>query len=277
MENNLDDILVDSSENPNQQDKSKRKILIGIASALLVAVVALVVYFVLIKKEKPQGLEVTHAELEKFVNPSYESMPKSKADEEIDQLIAEIKAKDKSADTPTQEKQQSQTMETSKEEAKNPQIQENSASLQALQKPQEQEKQPQQTQSKQSAPQAKTLEKPRSQAKTTSNPPKTQSNEKKQNASKQQPQAKSAVQTFDALKKKIPNGFYLQVGVFGGKPNAKFLEKLSRYSYEVEKMDQKGKVVNRYLVGPFKTRKEAEMKVNEVLENIAKPLIVEIR
>lgn len=304
MENNLDDILIDSPKGQEKQEKSKRKILIGVASALLIAVVIVVIYFVMMKKEEPKGLEATHSELEKFAKP--EVAPKSKEDEEFDKLIADIKARHS-------ESNQTQISQSKPEEktqgANEIQKVENSASKedsliqskieemtkasqeesQITQKPIEQEsKQIDKTQNakepvkqerkqiqKETKKQENQIQKPQKQSKKVE--PKEVRAKKQDNKSQEKKTAKSASQTFNALEAKIPHGFYLQVGVFANKPNAEFLNQISNYPYKVEKLDRNGSVVERYLVGPFSTREQAQEKMEEVEEKVTKPIIVEIR
>lgn len=296
MENNLDDILVDDQEKQEKQDKPKRKILIGVASTLLIIVVILVLYFSFFKKEKPTGLEVTHAELEKFVNPNSSQMPKSKEDEEFDKLIAEIKAKDQKN---PQNQISADDQETDVKETQS--VQDHQASsLQALQKTsqykqegskQEElksdkskkeihqkemstiQKSSQKSQEKQEEKKIKDAQKKRivSQQETA------RTEKKSPSQKEQKSQTKSAIKTFNSLGGAIPRGFYLQVGVFGSKPNSNFMSKLSTFPYQVEKIDQGGKVVNRYLVGPFKTKAQAQGKIDLITQKIAKPMIIEVR
>ncbi|WP_027326911.1 SPOR domain-containing protein [Helicobacter pametensis] len=306
MENNLDDILVDSPEQPVDKDQSKRKILIAIASVLLIATVGIVAYFILAKPEKPKGLEVTHAELEKFVNPDQAQTPKSQVDEEFDKLIAEIKSKHESPDDQLAQPQVIKKSEPSQQPSQT--AKEPTTPIQALQKINVDPTQSKDSQSnaEQNTPKPETTPKasvdkdqmsklkksttpvskpePKSEPKPVSPKVTTPKSEiskptapKAKQVTSTAPKSQTAIQTFGSIQKKIPNGFYLQVGVFGSKPNAEFMKKLSGFAYQVQKMDQNGRVVNRYLIGPFKSRAEAQAKVSEVASKVAKPLIVEIR
>lgn len=303
MENNLDDILIDPLEEKQKNPKSKRWVLISVALVLLIAVVAIVLYFVFVKEEA-KGLETIHTELERFEANTQKQSLESQKDDDFDKLIAEIKAKHQ--DAPEQQKTQQgespkQVSETTQE------TQENKGLIQAMQetqkmqtiKPQEKEKQekvqPQisQDKSENQAPKQPLLQasqstqalnvKPKEKTPQKISTPKVQETkkavEKKAEENKKPKEVKSqnnlsASSAFDSLE--IPRGFYLQVGVFEKTPNADFLSKLSTFSYRVEKFNNKGKIVNRYLVGPFKTREDAESKILEVMQKITKPVIVEI-
>ncbi|PAF45504.1 SPOR domain-containing protein [Helicobacter sp. 11S02629-2] len=94
--------------------------------------------------------------------------------------------------------------------------------------------------------------------------------------------------TMQASKTKAPllngtvaseHGIYLQVGVFSQKPNAKFIEEISKYGYKVKQDTVENKAVTRYLLGPYKSKldatKDAE-KIGQALE-IGKPVYYEIK
>lgn len=309
MENNLDDILIDPLEENQKKPKSKRWVLIGVALVLLIAVVGIVLYFVFVRKEETKGIEAVHSELEKFETFAQNQSRESQKDDEFDKLIAEIKAKHQN---PSDQKAPQEEVKPSNEEMKvseaisqAPKTQEtqndqnkdqNRDLIKALQetqgvqtKPQEKEE-PQikqeikQDKMQNQAPKQALLQPSNAQEKVILKKPTAKIETKKTTEKKPEPKQSSkasnppsnlsASSAFNSLE--IPRGFYLQVGVFSNTPNADFLSKLSSFSYRVEKFNNKGKIVNRYLVGPFKTRMEAEAKVLEVTQKVTKPVVVEI-
>lgn len=310
MENNLDDILIDPLEEKQKKSKSKRWVLIGVAFALLIAVVAIVLYFVFVRKEETKGLEAVHSELEKFETFAQKQSLESQKDDEFDKLIAEIKAKhqDKALEeTQKQAGETSRVQETPKDQNKDlikalqetqgvqemkPQenemqkneiqergIQEKGVQQKEILKPQikqdkMQDQAPNQIKPSNTKAQEGVIQKNQAPKIETKKAVEKKSQEKKSPKATDSPSKLSASSAFDSLE--IPRGFYLQVGVFEKTPNAEFLNKLSSFSYRVEKFNNKGKIVNRYLVGPFKMREEAEAKILEVTQKITKPVVVEI-
>ena len=280
MENNLDDILVDSPVEKKPQ--AKRKILIVFALILLVVAVGLVAFFVLNQEEKRE-IEISHTELERMVNPQEaQSSPKT---DDLDKLIAEIKAKDSQNATKEQKeakteiKQETKTVEEkskmqdktaqnaspSKEEPKRVMLEEVMKKMEQR----EQEVEPK-VEKQQIKPKAQKQEEQKKQGMQ-----KKQEIKPKQDRMKQDP--KRAAQAFDALQDKVPSGFYLQVGVFQNKPNEGFLQKISAFKHEIEKVNRNGNVVNRYLIGPFMTRGEAQAQIKAVQKIVPKPVLVEIK
>lgn len=281
MENNLDDILVDPSSN-EKKPKKKRKILIAVAFVLLMAVVILAALFVLGQQE-PKEVTLDHAEFEKML-ASREDQPTLKTDD-LDRLIAEIKSKE----TPQVEPKQESSMQTHSQEVKDPQKshKQDETMSQALanvggkseakrmqqgtqekqkkdNKPQQDDKSYQSSKSSQSKPSDEKLNQKRAES-------------VKIAKESKNPKQSSMMKAFDSLQEKIPDGFYLQVGVFGGKPSANFMRKISAFEYHIEKINQNGKVVNRYLIGPFKSREKAQAKFTEVENKVTKPLIITIK
>ncbi|PAF50919.1 hypothetical protein BKH43_03420 [Helicobacter sp. 13S00401-1] len=74
-------------------------------------------------------------------------------------------------------------------------------------------------------------------------------------------------------------GIYLQVGVFSQKPNAKFIEKISKYGYKVKQGTVEDKPVTRYLLGPYKSKLDATKDVEKIGQEleIGKPVYYEIK
>lgn len=275
MENNLDDILIDPLEGKQKNPKrSKRWILISLAFGLLIVVAVLVLYFVLAKKEKEaQGLEAVHSELERFESLVQKQSVESQKDDEFDKLIAEIKAKHQGASdqktTPTapEASQKPSTPISEPTQTSNDPAMDLIKTLQKTQGMNENQSdsKPQSQASQNKKPEQST--KPQQEIPASPTP-------REQTPPKQNVADFSVAKAFDSLE--VPRGFYLQVGVFEKKPNMGFLAKLSDFSYHVEKMNSKGKIVNRYLIGPFKTRKEAEFRLQEVAQKVTRPMIVEL-
>ena len=267
MENNLDDILVDSPVEKKPQ--AKRKILIAAAFALLVVAVGLVAFFVLNQEEKRE-IEISHTELERIINPQEaQSGPKT---DDLDKLIAEIKAKD-SQGAPTVQEQKEAKVEI-KQEMKA-----------AEEKPKIQDKTVQSATQSKEEPKRVMLEDVMKKLEQRVEPkiekqsikPKTQKTQEAKKPKIEQVKKETVAQTFSALQDKVPSGFYLQVGVFKHKPNQKFLQEISAFEYEIEKVNRSGNVVNRYLIGPFLTRGEAQAQIKAVQKIVPKPVIVEIK
>ena len=68
------------------------------------------------------------------------------------------------------------------------------------------------------------------------------------------------------------NGYYLQVGAFSKTPNRAFLDNLNNYSYRIQEIMINSNVITRYLVGPYKSREEAQRDYDRVSEDIGKPV-----
>lgn len=272
MENNLDDILVDPLEEKQKKPKSKRWILISVALVLLVSVVAIVLYFIFAKKEENKGLEAVHTELERFETFVQKQSMESQKDDEFDKLIAEIKAKHQDASPQSQSNESTKTNETPKAQA----MDQKKDLVKALQETQGMK--PQEQKTHQQKPQDQSIKQPLAQSskeeKAVQKKPKVEAKKIEEKEEKPISSNLSVSNAFDSLE--IPKGFYLQVGVFSNTPNPDFLSQLSTLPYRVEKFNKQGKIVNRYLVGPFKTRIEAEAKILEVTQKITKPVVVEI-
>ncbi|RDU66371.1 hypothetical protein CQA53_03900 [Helicobacter didelphidarum] len=64
-------------------------------------------------------------------------------------------------------------------------------------------------------------------------------------------------------------GHYIQVGAFSLKPEAIFLNKISKYSYRIESYtDNEGKTVTRYLIGPYKDKQDATRNLQNIRTEI---------
>lgn len=68
------------------------------------------------------------------------------------------------------------------------------------------------------------------------------------------------------------NGYYLQVGAFSKTPNRAFLDNLNNYSYRVQEIMINSNVITRYLVGPYKSREEAQRDFDRVSQDIGRPV-----
>lgn len=68
------------------------------------------------------------------------------------------------------------------------------------------------------------------------------------------------------------NGYYLQVGAFSKTPNRAFLDNLNNYSYRIQEIMINSNVITRYLVGPYKSREEAQRDYDRVSQDIGKPV-----
>lgn len=68
------------------------------------------------------------------------------------------------------------------------------------------------------------------------------------------------------------NGYYLQVGAFSKTPNRAFLDNLNNYSYRIQEIMINSNVITRYLVGPYKSRDEAQRDFDRVARDIGTPV-----
>lgn len=280
MENNLDDVLIDNLEEKTQKKSNKRIILIIVASVVLLGVLGVSSLMLAKQEPAPKNLEFNEleAELEKLAPPMGESK-QNKQEDEFDKFIADIKNKQIQEDTKpniTPEKEtkiedkinntapQIKLPENKDNQAKKAENTENQLDLQLedLEVKQEKNTTPK--------PVLKTQQTTKPEPKV--NPVKTQKIQKETPA----PQ-KSASQLFQSVEKSIPKGYYLQVGVFGGNPQTSFMNKLKAFPYKSEKIQRNGKVLTRYLIGPFPSKEMAQSKVEQVTRSITKPVIVEIR
>lgn len=269
MENNLEDILVDSIETKPSTKSKARMIIIAIASIVLIAVLGILAY-VLLKKETPKNPEFNNSELEKIV-------PTQPQQDEFDKLIAEIKHKDtlvqqapvsneiqpQESTTPNKEEksviQQSDTSKIQKKEEKNTQ------EVAQAPKPMPKEEKVEKTPIAKPAPKKEG--------------PKKIVEKKETKPIKDKKPAPSASKAFESVKTATaPKGFYLQVGVFGGKPQDAFISKIAPLQYKTETIQKGGKVLTRYLVGPYKTKSQAENMIFDVMQTLGiKPIVVEIK
>lgn len=273
MENNLDDIF-DPLEGKQKKPKSKRWILISLAFALLIAAIIVVSYFVFVKKEEPKGLEAVHTELERFETFAQNQSMESQKNDEFDKLIAEIKARHQDGSTPKPEQPAMQARQNPNTNNQMQQRQIKESQTKEVQNKETQEQMPQmQAKPMDFNPPKPAFNASQKQAKSSNQMP-APMKQNKQEKKVKTPNEMSASDAFNSLE--TPKGFYLQVGVFSNTPNTDFLNKLSSFAYRVEKLSRQGKIVNRYLVGPFKTRAEAEAKILDITQKVTKPVLVEI-
>ncbi|GAA8730228.1 hypothetical protein HpBT353_02670 [Helicobacter pylori] len=74
-------------------------------------------------------------------------------------------------------------------------------------------------------------------------------------------------------KTNLTKGHYLQVGVFVHTPNKAFLQAFNQFPHKIE---DRG-ATKRYLIGPYKSKQEALMHVDEVSKKMTKPVVIEAR
>ncbi len=74
-------------------------------------------------------------------------------------------------------------------------------------------------------------------------------------------------------KTNLTKGHYLQVGVFAHTPNKAFLQAFNQFPHKIE---DRG-ATKRYLIGPYKSKQEALMHVDEVSKKMTKPVVIEVR
>lgn len=276
MENNLEDILVDNIEEKPTSKSKVRLIIIAIASLVLLAVLGTLAY-VLLKGEPKKNPEFNNTELEKIV-------PQETQPDEFDKLIAEIKSKDTAnqAQTPisTEVAPQEPAQKTSQVEEK-PIAQKTESKSEAKSEIKPEVKTATKTESKvESKP---VLTTPTATSKTQEPQKNVQKQEVKKETHKKNEKktekAPSASKAFESVKTATaPKGFYLQVGVFGGKPQAAFVSKISSFQYKTETLQKSGKVLTRYLIGPYSNRAQAEKMIFNVMQAIGiKPIVVEIK
>lgn len=69
----------------------------------------------------------------------------------------------------------------------------------------------------------------------------------------------SAKNSFNEVKNggAAQKGVYLQMGVFAKTPSRDFIARIKRHSYRTHEIEINGEKLKKYLVGPFKTRKDA--------------------
>lgn len=82
---------------------------------------------------------------------------------------------------------------------------------------------------------------------------------------------KKIVTKKETKKIKSHSGYYIQVGSFSKyAPNKRFLKSITNrhYSYIYHKIDRNGRTLNKVLVGPFSTEKEAKKARKDIRKNI---------
>ncbi|RDU69237.1 hypothetical protein CQA62_03600 [Helicobacter cholecystus] len=266
MENNLEDILVDNIEEKPSSKSKARLIIITVATIVLLAVLGTLAY-VLLKSEPKKNPEFNHTELEKII-------PEESQPDDFDKLIAEIKNKDTlnqpqtsiSAEelrqNPVQKTPQVEEKPTAPKSEDQPQIKQN---VKEESKPKKENK-PKAIENKPIVPKVQES--------------KQQENKKEiQKKSQVEKKAPSASKAFESLETPMPpKGYYLQIGVFGGKPQAAFISKLASFEYKTETLQKGGKVLTRYLVGPYINKDQAEAAIFNVMQTMGiKPIIIEIK
>lgn len=282
MESNLDDVLIDNLEEKAPKKSNKRIILIIVASVVLLGVLGVSSLMLAKQEPAPKNLEFNEleAELEKLSSP-IEEPKQSKQEDEFDKLIADIKNRQNDSKSATQEKKpviksektQSKAIESKSEpEVKKDINPEHKIDLQ-LEDLNESApvKQEVKVEPKVTAPAPKS-QAPKVAPKAVDSKP-----QKIQKEKVEQTPKRSASQLFQSVEKAVPKGYYLQVGVFSGNPQASFMNKLKAYPYKSEKIQRNGKVLTRYLIGPFTSKEMAQNKIEQVTQSITKPVIVEIR
>lgn len=280
MENNLDDVLVNTLEEKPQKKSNKRIILIAVASVVLLGVLGVSSLMLAKQDTKPKNPEFSEleAELEKLGAPSSDEPKTQPQEDEFDKLIADIKSRHTQEDSKphiTQEVKKPQAkdksiitqMQTPKK-TKEPEVAQEKIEL-SLEEPMVAKKETASQPKPQPKPQT---QKPKAQPKPAEKPQST-----KQSQATSQPANKSASELFQSVEKGISKGFYLQVGVFGGTPQKSFLNKLKNHPYKTDKIQRNGKVLTRYLIGPFSSKEMAQSKIEQITHEINKPVVVEIR
>lgn len=273
MENNLEDILVDSIETKPSTKSKARMIIIAIASIVLIAVLGILAY-VLLKKETPKNPEFNNSELEKIV-------PTQPQQDEFDKLIAEIKHKDTLVQqAPVSNEIQPQESTTPNKEEKSVIQQSDTSKIQKKEEKKEEKNTQEIAQAPKPMPKEEKVEKaPIAKPAPKKEEPKKIVEKKETKPIKDKKPAPSASKAFESVKTATaPKGFYLQVGVFGGKPQNAFISKIAPLQYKTETIQKGGKVLTRYLVGPYKTKNQAENMIFDVMQTLGiKPIVVEIK
>jgi len=85
-----------------------------------------------------------------------------------------------------------------------------------------------------------------------------------------------APEVVDFTKKTVakPSGkFFIQIGAFSKSPSKKYLANITKkgYNYKVYKITIKNKLYNKILIGPYKTRKNAESKLPKTRKDLKNP------
>lgn len=265
MENNLEDILVDNIEEKPSSSSKVKIIVIGIASVVLIAVLATLVY-VLFKNEPPRNPEFDNAELEKIAPTQPVGV-----EDDLDKLIAQIKNKEQITQDSVPTHQETQIREKdimpvdeSAQKNTMPELEKKDALPEKKQTSQIQNE-------KQNIPVKVTEEKIQPKVKK-------QESKKKEEKAQSNP-TPSASKAFETIKTSvIPKGFYLQVGVFSNEPQKQFITKIKKYSYKTDTIQKNGKILTRYLVGPYQSKDESKEMIFPLMQSIGiKPVIIEIK
>ena len=90
---------------------------------------------------------------------------------------------------------------------------------------------------------------------------------------KQKISAPEVVDFTKSVAVKSSGKFFIQIGAFSKSPSKKYLANITKkgYSYKVHKITIKNKIYNKILVGPYKTRKVAELNLAKTRKNLKNP------
>ena len=92
-----------------------------------------------------------------------------------------------------------------------------------------------------------------------------------ENREEKKPAVKQPVVKKEQSQKSVADAYYIQVGSFSRyEPNKKFLHSITKlgYKYSYKKVQANGKTLNKVLVGPFKSEKEARKNLIKVRKHI---------
>ncbi|ANV98611.1 hypothetical protein BBW65_07290 [Helicobacter enhydrae] len=253
MDHNLDDILMEETTNPTPK-KSKKTLAILVASVSLIVILLIVIFF-FTKKETALNEELAKLDqqkLENFVDQSMQSMGQ-KEEDDFEKMIADVKIKHEAS-----QKKQNETLEAEIAGETAP-----SKPNAPIQEAPIASKEP-----KTEAPKPKT-EVPKTEIALA---PKTEVAHKKEPKKTKPPKEITKPQI-----KQIPKGFYYQVGVFSGTPNANFTKKIAAFMHRVQQANSNGKVVKKYLIGPYASKAKALDDAQKIADSFGKYIIIEIK
>lgn len=83
----------------------------------------------------------------------------------------------------------------------------------------------------------------------------------------------SAKETNFTKKTTTVSGYFIQIGAFTKEPNKNLIKNITAkgYKYKVHPVTIKGKIYNKVLIGPFKSRADATQKLNQVKVDFKNP------
>ncbi|PAF41592.1 SPOR domain-containing protein [Helicobacter sp. 11S03491-1] len=273
----LNEILL-GDHNNNQPSKTKKLILMIIVAIIIVFILLVVVWKMTREEPKEQvstidnsiqKMDTFHDENENsvqtndnFENMSIDDMSKTEEDNKFDKIVQDIKSK-----------QLGSTQESAQESSKiEKPVLGDSHNHQALQSEtiQEPALSPDKNITKSNKSQ-KTLT-----AKTS--PKKEDKKPQKQSSSAAKPKQASAKIQASKNGSIATAGHYLQIGAFSKTPNKYFLEKIKKYSYRIQtSTNNNGQTITKYLIGPYKSRTDANRDVLQITTDIGKPIHIEIK